>query len=465
MRPPWCSTICRQMVRPSPVPPRSSPRLELREPLEDALLDPRRDPGALVLDLEAHAVAGRRGASAPDTVAPSCECLTALETRLSSTCVSLSPIDVDLAPAPGRRRAVERAPCARRRARRTTRAPGRAARSTGTSTSKRHSTSARLDLREVEEVVDQPREPLPFLVDDAREPLDGVGPLGAVPHEDVGGGEDRRERRADLVRDHREELALPRVEPLELAGPLLQPARRSATRRGPPRTRTTSSSPRSGLSRQSSAHSLMAPKSVPGGATPVSEYHVGAGRCSGRRLHRPGERDARRAPASRDRRGGRRSPPCCERLPTPRRRRRRSGVSTFGQVLAQQATITLTQLRVVLDDEHDAGAAGSLDRTRRHCNKRRTVTRLCRRALAGPDRRSAHARAEPLAGERRAPAAARASPAVPASRTDCADSPTDVRCVSMSTASPVCPVHDRGVGVDDGVVGRLDDVRRRRSRR
>ena len=95
--------------------------------------------------------------------------------------------------------------------------------------------AARLDLGEVEHLVDEPRQPLGLLDDDRRGTAARSAPRQVrVVVEDLGEGTDRGERRAQLVADRRDEVVLH-------AGRARAAARsRRAAPRSPPRARATS---------------------------------------------------------------------------------------------------------------------------------------------------------------------------------------------------------------------------------
>ena len=77
---------------------------------------------------------------------------------------------------------------------------------------------ARLDLGEVEDLVDEPRQALGLLGDDAEEFLALPELDVGVVEQDLGERADRRERRAQLVRHRRDEVVL---QPVELLQPLV----------------------------------------------------------------------------------------------------------------------------------------------------------------------------------------------------------------------------------------------------
>ena len=78
--------------------------------------------------------------------------------------------------------------------------------------------AARIELREIEHLVDEPREPLALLQDDGEETRAlGFVEAGIVV-QDLGEGADRGQRRAQLVRDGGDEIVL---EPVELLQPLV----------------------------------------------------------------------------------------------------------------------------------------------------------------------------------------------------------------------------------------------------
>ena len=77
---------------------------------------------------------------------------------------------------------------------------------------------ARFDLRQVEHLVDEPREPLGLLGDDAEEFLALRRLDVGVVEQDLGERADRGERRAQFVRHRRDEVVL---QPVELLQPLV----------------------------------------------------------------------------------------------------------------------------------------------------------------------------------------------------------------------------------------------------
>ena len=80
---------------------------------------------------------------------------------------------------------------------------------------------ARFDLGEVEHLVDEPRQPLGLLDDDAEELRALAGVEVRVVVQDLGERADRGQRRAQLVRDGRDEVVL---QPVELLQPLVRRA-------------------------------------------------------------------------------------------------------------------------------------------------------------------------------------------------------------------------------------------------
>jgi hypothetical protein len=93
---------------------------------------------------------------------------------------------------------------------------------------------ARFDLGEIEHLVDETRQALGFLRDDAEEFLPLAELDVGVVEQDLGERADRRERRAQLVRHRRDEIVL---QPVELLQPLV---RFPQLGRSPPRARATS---------------------------------------------------------------------------------------------------------------------------------------------------------------------------------------------------------------------------------